>query len=124
MQNPYQQYVDQSITTMTQGEMVVRLYEEIINQLSRAKIHIDNNSDNDTNECIKKSQKILNHLLVTLDHKYEISNNLDNLYRFFIQRIIMANVKKDKMIIDEILPLIIDLKDTFKEGERLARIKQ
>lgn len=124
MQNPYQQYVDQSIITMTQGEMVVRLYEEIINQLSKAKIYIENDDAKGTNDCTQKAQKILNHLLVTLDYKYEISNNLDNLYRFFIQRIIIANVKKETAILDEVLPLIIDLKDTFAEGERLSRIKQ
>jgi len=123
MQTPYEKYLDQSVTTMTQGEMVVRLYEEVINQLSRAKIHMEDNDTEKISLSIKKAQKILNHLLATLDHKYELSKNLDSLYRFFLQRIIVASVKKDKMIIDEVLPLIVELKDTFAEGERLSRIK-
>ncbi|MGL5973283.1 MAG: flagellar export chaperone FliS [Oscillospiraceae bacterium] len=123
MKNAYQQYIDQSISTMTQGEMVVRLYDEIINQLNRAKIHIEDNDIENTNVSIQKIQRILNHLIATLDFQYDISKNLSSLYQFFLQRTLMAHVKKDITIINEILPLMIELKDTFAEGERLSRIK-
>ena len=36
--NPYQQYQRQSVMTMTQGEMLTKLYDEVIKQMSGAKI--------------------------------------------------------------------------------------
>ena len=36
-QNPYQKYQQQSIMTMTQGEMLIKLYDEVIKQLNAVK---------------------------------------------------------------------------------------
>lgn len=107
--------------TMTQGEMLTKLYEEIIKQLNGAILYIDEKSVSKANEALQKSQKILNYLKATLDHKYQISENLDSLYDFFIQEIVQANIKKEIKPIQEILPMIEELRDTFIEADRLAR---
>ncbi len=119
--NPYEQYKKQSVMTMTQGEMLTKLYEEIIKQLNGAILYIDEKSVSKANEALQKSQKILNYLKATLDHKYQISENLDSLYDFFIQEIVQANIKKEIKPIQEILPMIEELRDTFIEADRLAR---
>lgn len=119
--NPYEQYKKQSVMTMTQGEMLTKLYEEIIKQLNGAILYIDEKSVSRANEALQKSQKILNYLKATLDHKYQISENLDSLYDFFIQEIVQANIKKEIKPIQEILPMIEELRDTFIEADRLAR---
>ena len=36
-QNPYQKYQQQSIMTMTQGEMLIKLYDEVNKQLNAVK---------------------------------------------------------------------------------------
>lgn len=119
--NPYEQYKKQSVMTMTQGEMLTKLYEEIIKQLNGAILYIDEKSVSKANEALQKSQKILNYLKATLDHKYQISENLDSLYDFFIQEIVQSNIKKEIKPIQEILPMIEELRDTFIEADRLAR---
>lgn len=103
--------------------MVVKLYEEIINQLNKAKIAINQKDYNTSNNSLKKAQDILNHLDSTLNFKYEISKNLSSLYLFFIQELISANIKKDVTIIDSIIPLIVELKDVFAQGEKNNRIQ-
>ncbi|WP_312643762.1 flagellar export chaperone FliS [Hydrogenoanaerobacterium sp.] len=124
MVNPYEKYKEQSIMTMTQGEMVVRLYEEVINQLSRAIICIGEKDIEGSNISLQKSQRIINYLKSTLNYNYEVSGNLSNLYDFFNEQIIKSNIKKDVQPIDQILPLISELKDTFAQGERLSRMQQ
>lgn len=119
--NPYEQYKKQSVMTMTQGEMLTKLYEEIIKQLNGAVLYIDEKNVSKANEALQKSQKILNYLKATLDHKYQISENLDSLYDFFIQEIVQANIKKEIKPIQDILPMIEELRDTFIEADRLAR---
>ncbi len=123
MINPYDKYKEQAVMTMTPGEMVVRLFEEIINQINRAIVGIDENNVSVANDSLQKSQRIFNHLRMTLDGKYEISNSLRQLYDFFLEQIIRANIKKDAAPLHDILPLIIELKDAFAQGERLARMQ-
>jgi len=122
--NPYEKYKQQSVMTMTQGEMVVRLYEEIINQLSRAVNCIREKDIEGTNASLQKCQRIINYLKSTLNFKYEVSSNLSSLYDFFNEQIIKSNLKKDTQPIEEILPLVSELKDTFAQGERLSRMQQ
>ena len=121
--NPYQQYQSQSVMTMTQGEMLTKLYDEFIKQMSGAKICLTEKDLSGVNNALQKAQRILFYLKSTLDFKYEISGNLDALYDFFIERIVQANLKKDAAMLDEIIPMIEDLRDTFVQADRNARSK-
>ena len=121
--NPYQQYQRQSVMTMTQGEMLTKLYDEVIKQMSGAKICLTEKDLSGVNNALQKAQRILFYLKSTLDFKYEISGNLDALYDFFIERIVQANLKKDAAMLDEIIPMIEVLRDTFVQGDRNARSK-
>ncbi len=121
--NAYNKYKEQSVMTMTPGEMVVRLYDEVIQQLNRAVYFIEENDIQGANLSLQKSQRIINHLKATLDHKYEISNNLSQLYDFIISRIVQGNIRKEAAPLQEVLPLVEELKDAFAQGERLARMQ-
>ena len=121
--NPYQQYQRQSVMTMTQGEMLTKLYDEVIKQMSGAKICLTEKDLSGVNNALQKAQRILFYLKSTLDFKYEISGNLDALYDFFIERTVQANLKKDAAMLDEIIPMIEDLRDTFVLADRNARSK-
>ena len=121
--NPYQQYQRQSVMTMTQGDMLTKLYDEVIKQMSGAKICLTEKDLSAVNNALQKAQRILFYLKSTLDFKYEISGNLDALYDFFIERTVQANLKKDAAMLDEIIPMIEDLRDTFVQADRNARSK-
>lgn len=120
--NPYLKYKEQSVMTMTPGEMVVRLFEEAIKQLTIARSAINNHKIETANSSLLKSQNIIRHLRSTLNMQYEISNNLAMLYDFFINQIIQSNIKKDTQPIDDIIPMLTELKDSFAQAEKLARI--
>lgn len=119
--NPYQKYQQQSVMTMTQGEMLTKLYDEIIKQLSAAQQFLAQENPEEVNRALQKAQRILTHLQITLDRKYEISEPLDALYDYFIWRIIDANLHKDAAPIEEVLPMIEDLRETFIKADRTAR---
>lgn len=124
LSNPYDRYKQQSVMTMTHGEMLVKLYEEVVKQLNNACHYIEQKDISATNLALQKSQRILNHLKSTLDFKYEVSAGLASLYDFFNQQIIAANIRKDADLLKEIIPLVAELKDTFAQGEKLARMNQ
>jgi flagellar protein FliS len=120
--NPYKKYKEESVLNMTPGEMVVRLYDEVIKQLNFAVGAIKEKKYQDVNTALQKSQKIINYLNVTLNDDYEISKNLASLYRFYLERIIEANIKKDEKPLLDIIPINSEKRDAFAKGERLARM--
>ncbi len=115
MNNAYSVYKKQSITTLTPMEIVVKLYDEAERQINRAIDHIGKKNYEGANNCLKKSQDIINALRSVLDMKIPISKQLDALYDFFNRQLITANVKKDTGILQELLPMLAELKDAFSQ---------
>lgn len=119
--NPYQKYQQQSVMTMTKGEMLTRLYDETIKQLSAAVLFIGERDYAGTNRALQKSQQILRYLKATLDFKYKISADLNALYDFFIDQTVQANIKKQTAPLEDIIPMVQDLRDAFAQADRNTR---
>ena len=120
-QNAYQKYQQQSVTTMTQGEMLIKLFDETIKQLNEVKQFNDTKDYEMANTASKKAQQIIQYLDSTLNFKYEISNNLNALYEYFIHQLVQANLHKDNAIVDEVLSMVCDLRETFIQADKNAR---
>ncbi len=119
--NPYQKYQQQSIMTMTQGEMLIKLYDEVIKQLNAVKQFNVEKDYEAANFASRKAQKILHYLDSTLDFQYEVSSNLSALYEYFLHMLVEANLHKKNEPIDEVLPMICELRETFIQADRTAR---
>ena len=119
--NPYESYKKQSIMTMTPGDMLITLYDEILKECTAGKIAIAKKNYTEVNRALQKVQRILNHLKGTLDFKYEISESLSSLYDYFIRQVMEANIKKDAALLDEVMPMIKDLRDTYSEADKRSR---
>lgn len=119
--NPYQKYQQQSVMTMTAGEMLLKLYDEVITQLTAVRQFNEEKDYPRSNEALKKAQRILTYLNQTLDFQYEISNSLSALYDYFLRRLVDANLHKDNAPVDEVLPMIVELRDTFAQADKAAR---
>ena len=121
--NTYNAYQKTSITTASQGRLVVLLYEGAIKQLTTALTYI--NSDGKIlakniekfGICIQKAQGIITELQVSLDMEKggEIAKNLMSLYLFFNEELTAANINHDSAKITSILNMIKDLADVWKQ---------
>lgn len=116
--NPYKQYKENSIMTMTPGELIVELYDGCIKKLSASVVFIEEKKYDKANEMLQGSRKIIEYLDACLDMKYEISQNLVALYDYFKRTIVKANMHKDINAINELIPMITDLRNAFKEAEK------
>lgn len=122
--NPYKQYKEQSIMTMTPGELIIVLYEECIKTLNLAIYYIDEKKDMDEAEkAIKKVQRIIHYLDGILDHKYEIAGNLHMLYDYFIRTLVQSNIRKRSEVLKPLVPMIEELKSAFQQAERKVHTK-
>ncbi len=121
MLNPFEQYKKTSVNTMTKGELLILLFDEAIKKLKQSKILMENDDLKNANISIEKTRKIFNHLIVTLDDKYQLSQDLEDMYMFFNSQLIKASSMKSTKYIDDILPMVKDLRNTWAEADKISR---
>ncbi len=121
MLNPYAAYKQQSVMTMTTGDILKMLYDELLKRISLSIEAIKAKDIEAANQNLKKAQEITNHLLGSLDMKYEVSNNLSALYSYFYQTLVQANIKKSVGELEELIPLITSLRDAYIQADKAVR---
>jgi flagellar secretion chaperone FliS len=122
--NPYELYKQQDLETSNNQELVGKLFNEASVSLRRAIKAIDEKNYATANENIKKSQVIITTLNKCLDMQYEIAAQLRNLYSYMLKRMLEANLKKDKAILEEISEMLSGLRDTWIEAVRRSKKSQ
>ncbi|KAA5804426.1 flagellar export chaperone FliS [Thermoanaerobacterium thermosaccharolyticum] len=123
MINPYLEYKRNSIMTASPEELVMMLYNGIIRFVNEAKQAIDDRNIEGAHNSITRAQDIVLELMSTLDMQYDISKNLYSIYDYISRRLIEANLKKDKVALDEVESLVSDLKDTWGKAMDKVRAK-
>ncbi len=113
--NPYQRFMQQSVSTMTPVQMLVALFDKSEQELKKAVYFIENKDIENAHKSITKVQDIVSLLDGSLKMKYDVANNLTSLYSFFKEQLITANIKKDAEILRNLIPLMSELKETFSE---------
>ena len=121
--NAYVQYNNSKILTATPAELTLMLYEGAIKFCNVAVTAIDQKDINKAHTNIIKTQKIINYLRQTLDMKYPVAKDFENIYVYLEERLVQANVKKDKEILEECLGHLRSVRDTWKEVMRINREK-
>ncbi len=119
--NPYSNYSEQAILTMTPGELLIKLFDETEKCLNLAIHNIEVKDTVKAHNNLMKAQRIIKHLQETLVKDYDFSSDLNKLYDFILSRLQQANIKKDIQLISEALPLVTELRATFAECDRLTR---
>lgn len=116
MNNPYQQYKQTQVSTASPGELVLMLYNGAIKNINVALGHLDRGEKDDFRVKVDKTLDIVTELMVNLSPEGgEVTNNLRSLYDFVINRLITGSAKFDRKQIEEALPVITGLRDTWQE---------
>lgn len=114
-QNPYEQYQKNKILTASPAEITLMLYEGAIKFCNIAIMAIENKEIEKAYTNIKKTQRIIEEFRNTLDRKYPVSEDFDRIYVYLLQRLYVANIKKDKEVLEEVNTHLRSLRDTWKE---------
>ncbi len=119
--NGYNQYKSNSINTATPEELTLMLYNGLIKFIMQAQVAVDDNCIEKANNGIVRAQAIITEFQSTLDMNYEVAQNLELLYDYMYRRLIEANLKKDKDILEEVLGMAKELRDTWAQAMKLAK---
>ena len=117
--NPYAQYNQNKILTASPAELTLMLYDGAIKFCNIAIMGLEQNDLSKANSNIIKVEKIIEEFQLTLNFKYEIANDFNNVYNYLMRRLREANVKKDKEILEEVSEHLHTMRDTWKEVMRL-----
>lgn len=114
-------YQNNKIKTASPAELTLMLYEGAIKFCNMALDGLSENDMTKSNTNIIKAEKIITHLRATLDFKYPVAREFDNVYDYIYDRLIAANLRKDKDILEEIIEHLRGMRDTWKEVMKLAK---
>lgn len=119
-QAAYSQYNNSKILTASPAELTLMLYDGAIKFCNIAIMAIEKNDVMKAHTYIVKTENIIEEFQATLNHKYPVAKDFDNVYKYIYNRLIEANVKKDKDILEEVLVHLRTLRDTWKEVMKIT----
>lgn len=119
--NPFAEYTNNKILTASPAEVTLMLYEGAIKFCNIAIIAIEQGEIEKAHVNIKKTQRIIEEFRNTLDHKYPVAEDFDKIYVYLLRRLLQANVKKDKQILEEVNMHLRSVRDTWKEVMKRCR---
>ena len=119
--NAYAKYNNSKVLTASPAELTLMLYEGAIKFCNIAIIGIEQNDIQKAHTNITKVEKIVDEFRSTLDRKYPVAEDFDRVYVYLLQRLLEANVKKDKEILEEVNMHLRSMRDTWKEVMRVNK---
>lgn len=122
MNSAYAQYNNSKILTASPAELTLMLYEGAIKFCNIAMTAIEHKDVEKAHINIMKTQRIIEEFQLTLNHDYPVAKDFDVVYTYLLKRLMQANMKKDKDILEEVLQHLRTMRDTWKEVMRRSHM--
>ncbi len=111
----YAAYNKNKIMTASPGELTLMLYEGAIKFCNIAIVAVEQGDIQKAHTNIVKVENIIEEFRATLNHKYPVAEDFEKVYVYVYDRLVEANIKKDKEILEEVLKHLRTMRDTWKE---------
>lgn len=112
-QNAFAQYRNSKVMGASGPELTLMLYDGAIKFLNIADFAIEKKDIQKAHDNIIKTEKIIDYLRNTLDMKYPVAQDFENMYTYISRRLVEANMTKDRGIISEINGHMHAIRDTW-----------
>lgn len=113
--NAYGQYNNSKIMTASPAELTLMLYEGAIKFCNIAIVAIEHGDVQKAHNNIQRTERIVDYFRQTLDMSYPVAEDFERVYSYLSRRLIEANIKKDKEILEEVNTHLRSMRDTWKE---------
>ena len=117
----YAAYNRNKVLTASPAELTLMLYEGAIKFCTIAIVGIENKDIEKAHTNIIKTEKIIEEFLRSLDEKYPVYKEFENVYVYLMRRLREANAYKDKEILEEVLTHLRSMRDTWKDVMNQSR---
>lgn len=122
MKSTYQKYRTQSVESMSQSELLLTLYEEMIKDLKRCEIALDDKDYEMLDTNIDYLTRIARYLTETLDMSYDVSRDLRRLYQFITYDLskLKSGRERCRAEIPALIEIVQNLYDGFEGASKKA----
>lgn len=120
----YDQYKKNRVLTASPAELVLMLYDGAIKFCNIGLVAIEKGETMKANVNIQKAERIVAELRGSLDMKYPVAKDFDNVYEYIGWTLLQANIKKSPEYLEESLKHLRTMRDTWKEVMKIAGTQQ
>ncbi|MFN1871601.1 flagellar export chaperone FliS [Clostridioides difficile] len=124
-ENPYNSYKQNAVFMASKEQLLLMLVDGAVKytKIARAAI-LDKNTQKAHRELVRV-QDIFTELMVTLDQNAgQWAKDMYKVYDFVRYELSRANIRKDIQVIDNVLPVIEQIKDTWHEADKKVKKKE
>src|ERR1700740_2029600 len=115
-----QKYLETSIATASKEDLIVKIFDVLIIAAQQALEKLTNNRDDITgiHKALLRAQRACSLLMGSLDMEVggELSKNLFRVYEFWHHELVMANMQKDPVRVERLLPYFKDYRQTWQQA--------
>lgn len=119
--NGYQNYQKNKILTASPSQLTLMLYDGAIKFCNLAIMAIEENDIQKAHNNIKIVERIIEEFRATLNFKYPVAQDFDNVYKYLYDRLVEANFHKDKEVLEEVLEHLRTMRATWEEVMKHSR---
>ncbi|MDW8799699.1 flagellar export chaperone FliS [Clostridium sp. A1-XYC3] len=122
--NAYNAYKTNSVNYASKDQLLLMLVDGAVKFAKVGRQAIIDKDIKRSHENIVRTQDIFYELMATLDVNKggQWAHGLMSIYDFIVRRLIDANIKKDVSIMDEVIALIEDVRDTWHEAYKISKM--
>lgn len=113
--NAAKAYGSNRITTASQAELTLMLYEGAVKFCNIAVTALEKKDYETVNINIQKCRNIVVELKTTLNHKYPVADDFERLYDYIFTLLVDANMKKDMESLLRAQTELRDIRDIWKQ---------
>ncbi len=117
MQKAAQAYIQAQVTTVSQGDLLIMLFDGCIKFLKQAKERMAEKDYAKKGILISKALDVIAELQGSLNAQKggELAENLKRIYMVCSTRLLMANMKMDQTLVDDVINTISGIRDAFAQ---------
>ena len=121
--NGYNAYKANSINFASKEQLLLMLVDGAVKFAKIARQAILDKDIKKAHDNIIKTEDIFTELRATLDQTAgDWAVKMFNVYGFINEKLFEANIKKDVKVMDEVIPLIEEVRDIWYEAEKRSRL--
>ncbi|MGN9163241.1 flagellar export chaperone FliS [Clostridium sulfidigenes] len=120
--NAYNAYKNNSVNYASKEQLLLMLLDGAVKFAKMARQAILDNDVKSSHENLIKTQDIFTELMITIDQNAgEWAVNMYKIYDFIKEKLFEANLKKDVKVLDEVMPLIEEVRNTWQEAYEVSK---
>lgn len=115
-----QKYLETSIATAAKEDLIVKIFDILVLAATQSleKLHNQRDDIEGIHKALLRAQRALALLMGSLDMEIggEVSRNLFRVYEFWHHELVMANMQKDPVRVERLLPNFKDYREMWAQA--------